>query len=203
LCYGAAFWESCVPDSVVEVAAWLRPWWDWCAGVTGALWWPAWSAVFSLAAFCATIWLASSNARQSRAKDAAFLIGAAAILDTAVQGARLCMATNQRSESWEARLTRTALYFDRLNCSKMIEKVDLTKFPTAKSLDAFIRGSIDTRSIFDLAHDRAEDRSETFMLNTILSAEANIKTLLSEARKLSRPKGEIQLFRHFGPVFEK
>jgi len=185
-----------MPQETVTVWAWLFPWWQFWHWITKALWWPAWSTLFSAGALTATIYLANSNARQSRRKDAAFIIGAAAILDTAVHGARLCLAENRLKEDWEARLTRTSLYLERLNCVKMIEGVDLTKFPEPASLQAFLSAKIDVGAIVDVAKGDAIDRSDAFLLGRVHAAESQIRTMLAEARKLGNHKNSAQIYTH-------
>src|SRR5687767_7699626 len=122
-------------DRVVEVADWLRPWWDWCSGITAALWWPAWSAIFSALALGATIYLATSNWRRERRKDAAFVEGVATTCDVVLVGARKPLNLDGKMKgTWPDRLKVIGEKLERAKLVDQVHAIDLSKFPTSKSL---------------------------------------------------------------------
>lgn len=171
-------------DAGVDVVPWLRPWWDLWTTVTHALWWPAWSAVFSGLAFAFTIRLANSNARQARQRDAAFILGTATIVGVIVASVGHCLGPDPHNETWDQQLNRLARYIDSLRLVETLHGVDVTKFPTAASLKAFLEAKIVIDTIVNIADGNARTRTRQFLANRLVELDRQFRAMLTEARKL-------------------
>lgn len=168
----------------VEVAGWLLPWWEFWHGITKALWWPAWSALFSIAALGATIYLATSNFRRERRRDAAFIEGVAITCDIILIGGKSALMLNGPMEgNWEERLRRVGRQLNKVNLFEQVHEVDLSKFSTSRSLRIFM----DLRAVIATIADatvEGEKTTERQMVKLVIRGERQVQNLLVEARSL-------------------
>lgn len=181
--------------SWVYVADWLRPWWDFFAKISVALYWPAWSAIFSAGALSATIWLANSNARHRRRGEATTIEAAAFLADIAFEGLRSALEAVGSSD-WPTERGRLTSYLTMLKLVDRMRDFDLTKLPSPESLKNFLQAQAVIVTISEMADGKQIDNSIARAQGLLASGESYVRELLKEARSLGGKGSGNAYFEH-------
>jgi hypothetical protein len=185
-----------MPPPPVHVAPWLQPWWDFWVGITHALWWPAWSALFSALALGATIWLANSNARNRKRSEATFVEAVAITLDILNEGVRSYFAGGDTPDPVTGKRHRLTTYFTKISARKIIEDIELSKFPSSESLRIFLNAKPLAFILIDVAEGSHQRSSDEQVKEYLAAGEAYVRQLLTEARKIGGKTSGRSFFTH-------
>ncbi|MNS45511.1 hypothetical protein D3C72_779820 [compost metagenome] len=187
-------------ESGVQVPEVIRPWWDFWATVTHALWWPAWSAIFSAAALAMTIYLATAGYRQRRRSEATYVEAAAILADVVLIGPRTIIANCENGRSWIEQRPKLHRYLTSMRASDRLHDIDLSKMPTVDSLENFLA----FRTFLDSVTNIPESAPDDEVLRTLRvwteRLEKRVHALYGEARKIGgKGAGKVLHSQMFGP----
>lgn len=204
----------------MEIPTWLNGWWNYWADFTGLLWWPAWAAVFTGAALWNTARLADRGARDSRRKEAVFVMAVRELLsdflsevenfDERVQSLRTEARSAIPATVNEIKIIDRAkkIVEDTWKDDKIIEQIESIKlidFPTVDSFIIFSTAKIDIYLIkesleeYDGSSTRScELKSECENLNGRLE---ELKSCAYKLAPFHLREGDEGLLRRIAPMF--